>query len=136
MPVAAYGLAVIVQTYGWPLWVGVLTGLAGAVILALLLGIPTLRLRADYLAIVTIAAAEIIRLVYRTTSLRKWTGASDGLQGFSSDFYNLSPFQGGKGLNLFGDLITFTDRELWVLVVGWTLIALSCLVVFLLMKSP
>src|SRR3954449_432877 len=53
MAVAAYGLAVIVQTYGWPLWVGVLTGLAGAVVLALLLGIPTLRLRADYLAIVT-----------------------------------------------------------------------------------
>ena len=32
-----------------------------AVVLALLLGVPTLRLRADYLAIVTIAAAEIIR---------------------------------------------------------------------------
>ena len=32
-------------------------------VLALLLGVPTLRLRADYLAIVTIAAAEIIRQV-------------------------------------------------------------------------
>jgi branched-chain amino acid transport system permease protein len=134
--VGAYGIAITVSTFNLPFFLGVGIGLAAAVILALLLGIPTLRLRADYLAIVTIAAAEIIRLIYRTTGLRKWTGASDGLQGFSQDFYNLSPFQGSKGLNLFGDLITFTDRELWILVVGWTLVLLSCLVVFLLMKSP
>ena len=37
------------------------SGSRSSVVLALLLGIPTLRLRADYLAIVTIAAAEIIR---------------------------------------------------------------------------
>ena len=70
-----------------------------AVVLALLLGIPTLRLRADYLAIVTIAAAEIIRLFVRATDLRKWTGASDGLQSFSGDFYALNPFGGSTGLD-------------------------------------
>ena len=37
----------------------------------LLLGLPALRLRADYLAIVTIATGEIIRLVVRSVSLRK-----------------------------------------------------------------
>ena len=41
-----------------------------AVVLALLLGVPTLRLRADYLAIVTIAAAEIIRLIVGSVTLR------------------------------------------------------------------
>ncbi|WP_433048621.1 branched-chain amino acid ABC transporter permease [Dactylosporangium sp. CS-033363] len=133
--VGAYGIAITVSTFGLPFFLGVAIGLAASIILALLLGIPTLRLRADYLAIVTIAAAEIIRLIYRATDLRKWTGASDGLQGFSQDFYDLSPFQGSKGLNI-ADLITFTDRELWVLLVGWTLVALSCLVVWLLMKSP
>jgi len=134
--VGAYGMAITVSTFDLPLWLGIIIGLAGAVVLALLLGIPTLRLRADYLAIVTIAAAEIIRLFYRATGLRKWTGASDGLQSFSQDFYDLNPFAGSKGINLFGDLITFTDRELWILVVGWTLVLLSCLVVFLLMRSP
>ncbi|WP_426506039.1 branched-chain amino acid ABC transporter permease [Dactylosporangium sp. McL0621] len=133
--VGAYGIAITVSTFDLPFFLGVAIGLAAAIILALLLGIPTLRLRADYLAIVTIAAAEIIRLIYRATGLHKWTGASDGLQGFSQDFYNLSPFQGSKGVNI-ADLITFTDRELWVLLVGWTLVALSCLVVWLLMKSP
>ncbi|MER7276056.1 branched-chain amino acid ABC transporter permease [Dactylosporangium sp. NPDC000244] len=133
--VGAYGIAITVSTFGLPFFLGVAIGLAAAIILALLLGIPTLRLRADYLAIVTIAAAEIIRLIYRATGLRKWTGASDGLQNFSQEFYDLSPFQGSKGVNI-ADLITFTDRELWVLVVGWSLVLLACLVVWLLMKSP
>ena len=72
LAVAAYGLAASVATWGLPLWVGILVGLLGAVILALLLGVPTLRLRADYLAIVTIAAAEIIRLIARSVTFRKW----------------------------------------------------------------
>ncbi|WP_433078383.1 branched-chain amino acid ABC transporter permease [Dactylosporangium sp. CA-052675] len=133
--VGAYGIAITVSTFGLPFFLGVAIGLAAAIVLALLLGIPTLRLRADYLAIVTIAAAEIIRLIYRATGLRKWTGASDGLQNFSQQFYDLSPWQGSKGVNI-ADLITFTDRELWVLVVGWGLVLLACLVVWLLMKSP
>src|SRR5580765_6642593 len=59
----AYGLAVAVATYGLSFWTGIFFGLLAAVLLALVLGFPTLRLRADYLAIVTIAASEIIRLV-------------------------------------------------------------------------
>ena len=38
-------------------------GVGYAIVLGLLMGIPTLRLRADYLAIVTIAVAEIVRLI-------------------------------------------------------------------------
>ncbi|MCR8526158.1 high-affinity branched-chain amino acid ABC transporter permease LivM, partial [Escherichia coli] len=59
--VGAYALGIMVVIAGLSLWVGLLVGLGGAVVLALLLGIPTLRLRADYLAIATIAAAEIVR---------------------------------------------------------------------------
>ena len=51
----------MVATWGLTFWLGILVGIALGVVLALLLGVPTLRLRADYLAIVTIAAAEIIR---------------------------------------------------------------------------
>ena len=65
MAVGAYGVGIMTRTYGHPLWAGVLVGIAAGVVLALLLGLPTLRLRADYLAIVTIAAAEIIRLIVR-----------------------------------------------------------------------
>ena len=54
MLVGAYGLAVTVDL-GGPMWLGILVGIGLGLLLALLMGLPTLRLRADYLAIVTIA---------------------------------------------------------------------------------
>ena len=49
-----------------------------SILLGLLLGIPTLRLRADYLAIVTIAAAEILRYLLASTRFTWLTGGTDG----------------------------------------------------------
>src|SRR5215210_9543432 len=50
-----FGIAVSVAQWGLNFWVGVAIGLLASVVLALLLGLPTLRLRADYLAIATLA---------------------------------------------------------------------------------
>jgi branched-chain amino acid transport system permease protein len=131
--VAAYGLAVIVSTFGLSFWLGIAVGLAATVVLAFLLGIPTLRLRADYLAIVTIAAAEIVRLVFRSVAFKDVFGGSDGRQNFSGDFYAMNPYAPGSyGIGP----IKFDERTTWVLTVGWILIALSCALVYLLMKSP
>ena len=131
--VAAYGLAICVATFDLPTLVGVAVGLASAVVLALLLGAPALRLRADYLAIVTLAAAEIVRLLVRSVTLSKYTRGSDGLGQFSEGFYALNPYgQGRYGLGR----ISFDERQMWVLTVGWVLVALSCLLVFALMRSP
>ncbi|MBN6054050.1 branched-chain amino acid ABC transporter permease [Nonomuraea sp. RK-328] len=133
MAVAGYGLAVTVTVLGLPFWVGIGVGLLAAVLLAVILGIPTLRLRADYLAIVTIAAAEIIRLIFRSVAFKDIFGGSDGQRGFTEGFYALNPFpEGDYGFGWF----TFNHRATWVLFVGWVLIALSCLIVYLLMKSP
>src|ERR687894_3134076 len=82
----AYGLAISVATFELPFPVGIAIGLLAAVVLALLLGVPTLRLRADYLAIVTIAAAEIVRRLFRATVWSEHTGGSDGMRGFSEPF--------------------------------------------------
>jgi len=133
LAVAAYGLAVTVATFDLPLFLGIVIGLLGAVLLALLLGIPTLRLRADYLAIVTIAAAEIIRLTVRSVTFEETFGGSDGRQAFAGGFYDLNPYPVGEyNIGRFG----FNERLMWVLTVGWILVFLSCLVVFLLMRSP
>ena len=56
------------------------------------MGIPTLRLRADYLAIVTIAVAEVIRLVVRSVKFRDQFGGTDGLK----DFANFVPAGRGR----------------------------------------
>lgn len=132
LAVAAYGLGVTVATLGLPFWLGIIVGLLAAVVLALLLGIPTLRLRADYLAIVTIASAEIVRLIARSVTLRDIFGGSDGINRFADDFYALNPFSAGLALGP----LTFSQNDLWVVVVGWLLVAASCVIVFLAMRSP
>src|SRR3954466_8424155 len=76
-----FGIAVSVSQWGLPFWVGGVVGLAAAVVLALLLGLPTLRLRADYLAIVTIATAEGLRLLFRSVSATEVTGGPRGPAG-------------------------------------------------------
>ncbi|MGF3026029.1 high-affinity branched-chain amino acid ABC transporter permease LivM [Methylobacterium aquaticum] len=77
--VGAYSYALLSTVFGLSFWVclplaGLFAGLWGMV-----LGFPVLRLRGDYLAIVTLAFGEIIRLV-----LINWTDFSGGAAGISS----------------------------------------------------
>ncbi|MEY9212905.1 branched-chain amino acid ABC transporter permease [Thermobifida halotolerans] len=133
MLVGGYGVAVSVTTFGLPLWLGLLVGIGCAVVLALLLGVPTLRLRADYLAIATIAVAEVARLVYRAEFLRDVTGGVYGLQRFAGGFYELNPFPSGS--YGFGWL-TFSARDMWILTAAWGLVLLSSVLMWLLVHSP
>ncbi|MGH3355428.1 MAG: branched-chain amino acid ABC transporter permease [Nocardioidaceae bacterium] len=132
MAIAGYGLAASVVTFGSSLWLGLLIGLGGTIVLALLLGVPTLRLRADYLAIVTIAAAEIVRQLLGSQTLRPWFGGKDGRQGFADPLRQLNPFTDRVDLGI----IDFSPYEFWVMTIGWILVAVFCVVVWLLMRSP
>jgi len=130
--IGAYGTAVSVDG-GAPLWLGVLVGILCAVALGLLLGIPTLRLRADYLAIVTIAAAEILRIGVNARQLEGLTGGAFGIAGFGDEFYDLNPYAPGRyGV---GD-VSFDERTLWVITVAWVLVILATIAVWLLVRSP
>jgi neutral amino acid transport system permease protein len=129
-----FGIAISVTQWGWNFWVGVLVGLAAAVVLALLLGLPTLRLRADYLAIATIAAAEGLRLLFRSVSASPVTGGTRGLAAFNGDFIALAPWDTSRRYSVLGT--RWSGGELWVALVGWVLVALMCLLVWLLMRSP
>jgi neutral amino acid transport system permease protein len=129
-----FGIAISVTQWGLPFWVGVVVGLAASVVLALLLGLPTLRLRADYLAIATIAAAEGLRLLFRSVSATPVTGGTRGLAAFNRDFVALAPWETSKRYTILGT--SWSGAELWVGLVGWTIVALGCVLVFLLMRSP
>lgn len=133
MAVGAYAFAVPVLTFDAPLWVAVVVSLLASLLLALLLGIPTLRLRADYLAIVTIAAAEIIRYVVTTNQLTEYTGAANGLAAFERDFYSLSPI--APGTYAIGPIEVYAN-QLWALLVAWSLVIIAAVVVFILVRSP
>jgi branched-chain amino acid transport system permease protein len=137
MLLGAYGFA-IATIAGWPLWAAVLVALACAALFGLLLGIPTLKLRGDYLAIVTIAAAEIVRLVGRSTALTDLTGASSGLRGnsYKHTFQDASPLPDGSfALGPF-EYSMNASNSWWIRIVGWALVALACLLVWRLMRSP
>ena len=132
MMVGAYGTAITVDQ-GGSLWLGIVIGILAAVVLGLILGLPTLRLRSDYLAIVTIAAAEIIRLLVRSNSLDGLTNSVFGIRGFADAFYDLNPIP--RGTYGIGDLV-YNQRNLWVIAVAWALVGLATLFVFLLVRSP
>jgi branched-chain amino acid transport system permease protein len=134
MAAGAYGLGVSIVFFQWNFFVGVAFGVVYSLILALILGVPTLRLRADYLAIVTIAASESIRLFARWRKMEPYTGASEGLNNFGETFYDLNPFEEGVRYEL--GPFSYIGRDLWVLIVGWTILILVTLLVKRLMSSP
>ena len=92
--VGAYSYALLSTTFGLSFWVCLpLAGILAA-FWGILLGFPVLRLRGDYLAIVTLAFGEIIRLV-----LINWVDVTGGGAGISSipraSFFGL-PFTAGE----------------------------------------
>src|ERR687894_1450530 len=120
-----YGIAISVSQWGLDFWVGVAVGILAAVVLALLLGLPTLRLRADYLAIATIAAAEGLRLLFRSVSATPITNGTQGISAFNGDFIALAPWDTSQRFRILGT--TWGGGELWVTFVGWLLVALFSL---------
>lgn len=77
--VGAYTYALLYHWAGWTFWQALpFSGLAAAMF-GYLLGFPVLRLRGDYLAIVTLGFGEIIRLLL--INLTQWTGGPDGISG-------------------------------------------------------
>ena len=130
--VGAYGAAIVVNR-GGPLWVGVIVGIIAAGILGLLMGLPTLRLRADYLAIATISVAEILRVLANSARMQSITGGPIGISNVADDFYAINPIPEGRyGIGSF----SYNHNTLWAMIVGWTLVALASLGVWALARSP
>ena len=133
MAIGAYGYAISILTFGFEWWQGILVSLVASVLFSLILGIPTLRLRGDYLAIVTIAAAEILRLMFLTNAFVDVTGSADGLSGYHNSFRAANQFPvGDYG---FGPW-TYNNIEFWVLILGLITLAICAFLLLLLMKSP
>ncbi|MCL4772141.1 MAG: high-affinity branched-chain amino acid ABC transporter permease LivM, partial [Burkholderiaceae bacterium] len=77
--VGAYTFALLYHWAGWSFWQALPLAGALSALFGFLLGFPVLRLRGDYLAIVTLGFGEIIRLLL--VNLTDWTGGPDGISG-------------------------------------------------------
>ncbi len=76
--IGAYTYAILSTKFGLSFWPGLLAGAAAAAFFAVLLGSPTLRLRGDYFAIVTLGLGEITRII-----LNNWDSVTGGPNGIS-----------------------------------------------------
>ena len=71
---------------GLPFFVALPIVMLGAGMTGLLIGAPVLRLRGDYLAIVTLGFGEIARVLFESDALRPWLGGVQGILGIPSPF--------------------------------------------------
>ena len=88
--VGAYSFALLSTTFGWSFWICLPLAGIFAAFSGILLGFPVLRLRGDYLAIVTLGFGEIVRII-----LLNWydlTGGPDGIGGISRPSFFGLPF--------------------------------------------
>ena len=76
MAIGAYAAIIFVVELGWSYWLALPASALLTIIVGLLIGLPSLRLRADYFAIATIAFSEIVRDVAQNA--RDLTGGNQG----------------------------------------------------------
>jgi len=129
----AYGYAIATLTFGWPWYSATLFGLICSALFAVALGIPTLRLRADYLAIVTIASSQALVSVFGVGQYRDVTGGSNGLSQFGESFYALN-FLPDQRIEL--GVLTYSSNEVFIRIVAWSLVILGALLLLILTRSP
>jgi ABC-type branched-subunit amino acid transport system permease subunit len=139
MAISAYAMAISVVN-GLPMWAAAPVGIGAAVLFGLLLAIPTVRLRSDYLAVATIAAGEIVR--YLALNLQELTGGAAGTvnllgPGIAAD-YNSSwlRFQSGvRGLisNLVGQRV---PSDVAFIAILWPVALLLLAAVWYMVRSP
>jgi branched-chain amino acid transport system permease protein len=79
--IGAYTYAILSTTIGLAFWPGLIAGALSASVFAVLLGMPTLRLRGDYFAIVTLGLGEITRIILN--NLDSVTGGPNGISRIS-----------------------------------------------------
>ena len=76
--IGAYTQGILSTMYGWNTWESLPFGILFAMIAGVLLGLPALRLRGDYLAIITLGFGEIVRIVALNVEV---TGGPNGIPG-------------------------------------------------------
>jgi len=111
-------------------WLAVPFGIIVAVFAGIILGIPVLRMRGDYLAIVTLGFGEIIRLLVGSDFLKPWEGGAQGIQGIPTpDIGPIQFVQQQINLPLLGN-IQFTPLQMFF----YIYLAACVLVIFISMR--
>ena len=126
--VGAYSYALLSLNFGWSFWICLPLAGGFAALFGILLGFPVLRLRGDYLAIVTLGFGEIVRIIL--INWQELTGGPDGIVGIARpDFFGLKFLPGGDSSTFAGFFgIAFTPLHriyfLYYLIVALLLVTI------------
>lgn len=93
--IGAYVSAILTAKYGMNPWICMAIGMAVAAIVAVLVGVPSLKLRGHYLAMATLAFGIIVFIIFNEEG--EWTGGPDGMTGI-------------PGLSIFGFQFNSIDK--------------------------
>ncbi|AVF54612.1 UNVERIFIED_ORG: branched-chain amino acid transport system permease protein [Pseudomonas parafulva] len=138
--VGAYSYAMLSHYLGWSFWVCLpIAGLMAATF-GFLLGFPVLRLRGDYLAIVTLGFGEIIRLFLR--NLTDWTGGPNGISNIPKpEFFGLTfERRAAEGMQTFHEYFGLPynsiNKVIFLYLVALLLALLALFVINRLLRMP
>ena len=130
MAVGSYAMGILVVESGLSFWLAVALGIPVAIAAALVVGLPSLRLRADYFAISTLAFSEIVRIV--ADNWDGLTGGNLGLFGYGDAWTDASARIDG-----WLEELGITPRFLLpLLVVNLAILLVLTLLVALMVRSP
>ncbi|HEX4569460.1 MAG TPA: branched-chain amino acid ABC transporter permease [Dongiaceae bacterium] len=129
MSIGAYAMGMLVTDAGWSIWTAMPVAIVIAIAAGLLVGLPSLRLRADYFAIATIAFAEIVRYTFQNAD---FAGGNQGIIGYDQEWRDISDWLLDRLTPLgLGDL---TQLPLFLAI--WITFTLCLILLKLLQASP
>jgi branched-chain amino acid transport system permease protein len=131
MAVGAYAMGILVVKAEWSFWLALPAAILIAVAFGLLIGLPSLRLRADYFAIATIAAAEIVRLTAQNA--RGLTGGNQGLFGYDDTWNDAS-----NSIEDWLQSLGWSDPETLfpLFLVVWATALIATVILYFVQRSP
>ncbi|CAM2163519.1 branched chain amino acid/phenylalanine ABC transporter membrane subunit LivM [Paraburkholderia sacchari] len=139
--VGGYTYALLNQYFGFTFWECLPLAALASATFGFLLGFPVLRLRGDYLAIVTLGFGEIIRLLLN--NLTSITGGPDGISGIAKPTvfgFELARHASVDGAKTFNDLIgveySGMHMVIFLYLLGLVLVAFTLFVTSRLLRMP
>jgi branched-chain amino acid transport system permease protein len=139
--VGAYSYALLNSYLGWGFWACLPVAGAMAALFGFILGFPVLRLRGDYLAIVTLGFGEIIRLLLN--NLTGLTGGPNGIGGIEKPSlfgleFNRSVKEGGWDTfhNFFGIKYSSEFKVIFLYLMAVLLVIFTIFVINRLLRMP
>ena len=138
MAIGAYSMAILVLDAGLSFWLSLPIAVAISMLFGVIVGLPALRLRADYFAIATIAMAEVVRIFAQNA--RDLTGGNQGLFCEEGNAANCYP----NAWNDVSDSINGFIENFWadpptllpLLIVIWVAVGLATVALIYVQKTP